>query len=248
MDRLLDGTIAADTESAALLAKASLALEDGEQDRLDVVDQLDAFASGLGTLAKSPPAPVSDATPAPRPEPPLLTVRHDGTPVTVGSFEPEASRAVPEADAPPAKTSSASAEGKGTAPANTHSVGARGARFSPRKPLPATIEKVAEAPQDQSDGSTPTATTSQPSNVDQAELLTDFAAAAARLSAQVGALELLVGPDLERAASELSATSAEIVRIKDAIETWLTANPPPEEAVDEPQRAVRQTRRRRGGR
>ena len=246
MDRLLDGTIAADTESTALLAKASLALEDGEQDRLDVVDQLDAFASGLGTLAESPPASaVSDAAPAPRPEPPLLTVRYDGTPVTVGSFEQEESRTVPEADAPPAKTPSASAEGKSTTPAKTHSAGARGARFSPRKPLPATIEKNAEAPQNQSDRKPPAATPAQPSNADQAELLTDFAAAAARLSAQVGALELLVGPDLERAASELSATSAEIVRIKDAIETWLTANSPPEEAVDEPRRAVRQTRRRR---
>ena len=90
LDRLIEGAIEANEQSATLLGQASFALREGGPDRRDIVDQLDALASGLDSLDEPPPAPApSEPVQEQRLEPPLLTIRDDGTRVEPGSFEPE---------------------------------------------------------------------------------------------------------------------------------------------------------------
>ena len=90
LDRLIEGAVEANEQSATLLGQASFALREGGPDRRDIVDQLDAFASGLDSLDEPPPAPApSESVQEQRLEPPLLTIRDDGTRVEPGAFEPE---------------------------------------------------------------------------------------------------------------------------------------------------------------
>ena len=91
LDRLIEGAVEANEQSATLLGQASFALREGGPDRRDIVDQLDAFASGLDSLDEPPPAPAPSESvqDQQRLEPPLLTIRDDGTRVEPGAFEPE---------------------------------------------------------------------------------------------------------------------------------------------------------------
>ena len=86
LDRMLDGTVAANRDTFGLLVEASSSLEDDEEAHLALVERLDAVASGVAgeDLRGDWNAPAADA--APLNEPPLLTVRYDGTSVTPGGF------------------------------------------------------------------------------------------------------------------------------------------------------------------
>lgn len=108
LERLVDGTVAANDHSTALLDDAGAALaEDASTDCLELVERLDAFASGLGVVAVD-----ADAAKVDDQEPPLLTVREDGTKVVPGAFgaDPsgiaadatEALSALPEDESPEA--------------------------------------------------------------------------------------------------------------------------------------------------
>lgn len=96
LERLADGTVTANDDSTALLDDACSALaEDASTDCLELAERLDAFASGLGAIpADSGPAKIDHQ------EPPLLTVREDGTAVTPGAFGPGPSATADAADAP----------------------------------------------------------------------------------------------------------------------------------------------------
>ena len=105
LDRMLDGTVAVDDAAVGLLAEASTGLaEDDESGYLALVEQLDAIASGVPGSSFETEGPLDwlssaneSAQMATSNEPPLLTVRHDGTMVRPGAFEP-----VSEADSAPA--------------------------------------------------------------------------------------------------------------------------------------------------
>ena len=145
---LVAGTIAPNLAAVELLVEACPALSGADAAReLQLVERLDAFASGLGDV------PMDDLEPAPdrRPEPPLLTIREDGSAITPGAFDAE----------PAAQSPMAAAE------------------------IVAALEPAVD-----------------------------------RLGTQVGTLELLAGPDLERLASELSSNAAEIAELKDALVEW----------------------------
>ena len=97
LDRMLDGAIAVDDATVGLLAEASNGLTaDDESAYLSLVEQLDAIASGVpgssfeaeGPLDWLADANESAQADAASNEPPLLTVRHDGTLVRPGAFEP----------------------------------------------------------------------------------------------------------------------------------------------------------------
>ena len=99
LDRMLDGAIAVDDATVGLLAEASNGLTaDDESAYLSLVEQLDAIASGVpgssfeteGPLDWLADANESAQADAASNEPPLLTVRHDGTLVRPGAFEPSA--------------------------------------------------------------------------------------------------------------------------------------------------------------
>ena len=99
LDRMLDGAIAVDDATVGLLAEASNGLTaDDESAYLSLVEQLDAIASGVpgssfeaeGQLDWLADANESAQVDAASNEPPLLTVRHDGTRVRPGAFEPSA--------------------------------------------------------------------------------------------------------------------------------------------------------------
>ena len=95
LDRMLDGTVAVDDAAVGLLAEASTGLaEDDESGYLALVEQLDAIASGVPGSSFETEGPLDwlssaneSAQMATSNEPPLLTVRHDGTMVRPGAFE-----------------------------------------------------------------------------------------------------------------------------------------------------------------
>lgn len=109
LDRMLDGAIAVDDATVGLLAEASNGLTaDDESAYLSLVEQLDAIASGVpgssfeaeGPLDWLADANESAQADAASNEPPLLTVRHDGTLVRPGAFEPSAE---PDSETAPAQ-------------------------------------------------------------------------------------------------------------------------------------------------
>lgn len=94
LERLADGTVTANDDSTALLDDACSALaEDASTDCLELAERLDAFASGLGAI----PADAASSAKADHQEPPLLTVREDGTTVTPGAFGPGPSNTATDA-------------------------------------------------------------------------------------------------------------------------------------------------------
>lgn len=143
LDRMLDGTVPVDRDTFGLLVEASSGLEDHEETHLALVERLDALASGVaGDDIRGDWERSTDA--APPNEPPLLTVRYDGTSVTPGGFSLGSESGLPS--------------------------------------LAAALE-----------------------------------ASATKLSAQVGALTLIAGPDLQRSTTELSATAADISQLASAL-------------------------------
>lgn len=89
VDRLLDGTVAPDARTAALLAEACLVPSGASAERRSqLIERLDLAASGMAdVLLGTADAPFDEPAAG---EPPLLTVRHDGTRVTPGSFDVDA--------------------------------------------------------------------------------------------------------------------------------------------------------------
>ena len=87
MDRVGEGTVEPNDAVVAALGDAAARIGDPTQalgsgvDEL--VERLDAYASGLTDFEFGEARPSSQTVPA---EPPLLTVRHDGARVTPGSF------------------------------------------------------------------------------------------------------------------------------------------------------------------
>ena len=89
VDRLLDGTIAPDAKISTLVAEACMAASDASPASLDdLIERLDLAASGMADVLLDAPGG-SRVAPTVN-EPPLLTVRHDGTLVTPGSFDLDA--------------------------------------------------------------------------------------------------------------------------------------------------------------
>lgn len=86
VDRIADGTVAANASATRLLGEAWAALSDVEEaHRLALVERLDACASGLGDEV---PLEADEQGPFGAPEPPLLTIRADGSTVSPGTFDP----------------------------------------------------------------------------------------------------------------------------------------------------------------
>lgn len=219
LDRLIEGVIKADPQSTTLLEKACLALRGSTRERNDMTEALDVFASGLGTLDEPPPAPAPPASPrSAAPVPPLLTIRDNGERVVPGTFEP-ASATTPAPTPQPTRDRSAAPQrsspkssvrvGRGRVPVAAEPETAR-SPVPEADTRPAPAPAVADVPRENM-GNRPTAA-----------LLADFDAAVDRLSAQIGALALLGGANIERAIDELSATSAELARLKDEIELHMT--------------------------
>ena len=86
VDRIADGSVAANATAMRLLGEAWAGLGDVEElHRLALVERLDACASGLGDDV--PPETDDQRTPR-APEPPLLTTLADGSTVLPGTFDP----------------------------------------------------------------------------------------------------------------------------------------------------------------
>ena len=87
--RLTDGTAAPDMAAAELLVEACSAFPDVDSTRaLHLIERLDACASGMGNLPLDPePAPHAQV------EPPLLTIREDGSHIVPGAFDAPADTA-----------------------------------------------------------------------------------------------------------------------------------------------------------
>lgn len=104
IDRIVDRSVAAGGDTTALLTEAYASLGSTEQTgRLELVERLDACASGLGSVQPPEEGPLAGASP----QPPLLAVLEDGATVLPGTFGPtsDASQALPvgagSAAAPP---------------------------------------------------------------------------------------------------------------------------------------------------
>ena len=151
LERMLDGTVATDRDAFELLVEASSGLNGDEEANLAIVERLDALASGVEAAEPHDDWPPSSAA-APV-EPPLLTIRHDGSQVVPGGFDRE-----PEPD------------------------------------------------------------------MGLQNLATALEASATKLGAQVGALTLLAGPDLQRSTTELTATATDISRLVAALAEWAENN------------------------
>lgn len=119
--RIADGTVAANASATRLLGEAWAGLGDVEQaHRLALVERLDACASGLGDEV---PLEADEQGPFGAPEPPLLTIRADGSTVVPGSFELAPTPDPPSAPEPapaPAADAVASAQTTTSAPAIGH--------------------------------------------------------------------------------------------------------------------------------
>ena len=82
----LEGFVTPSSETAELAAAAAQALADGETGtRADLVERLDAVASGMSGVDLDPLPPSDNAIPSP----PVLTEREDGTFVNAGTFPEE---------------------------------------------------------------------------------------------------------------------------------------------------------------
>ena len=82
----LEGFVTPSSEAAELVAAAAQALADGETGtRADLVERLDAVASGMSGVDLDPLPPSDNDTP----NPPVLTEREDGTFVNAGTFPEE---------------------------------------------------------------------------------------------------------------------------------------------------------------
>ena len=175
---LVAGTVAPNMAAVELLVDACSALTGADTDReLQLIERLDAFASGLGDVPMD-----LEPAPARAPEPPLLTVREDGSRIVPGAFDTEstATGQVEEASLDP----------------------------PPTPPQPENGVHDEPAPPAQ----TPTTA---------AEIVAALEPAVDRLGTQIGTLELLAGPDLERLANDLSSNVAEVAQLKDALVAWM---------------------------
>ncbi len=152
LERMLDGTVATDRDAFELLVEASSGLDGDEEANLAIVERLDALASGVEAAEPHDDWPSSPDAAAPA-EPPLLTIRHDGSQVVPGGFDRD-----PEPDS--------------------------------------GLQNLATA----------------------------LEASATKLGAQVGALTLLAGPDLQRSTTELTATATDISRLVAALAEWAENN------------------------
>lgn len=151
LERMLDGTVATDRDAFELLVEASSGLDGDEEANLAIVERLDALASGVEAAEPDDWPSSPDATALA--EPPLLTIRHDGSQVVPGGFD--------------------------------------------RELEPDTgLQNLAAA----------------------------LEASATKLGAQVGALTLLAGPDLQRSTTELTATATDISRLVAALAEWAENN------------------------
>ena len=88
LQRLAEGTVAPNMAAIELLVEACSVLPKVDSaSALELTERLDAFASGLGDV----PIVAAEPAPARAPEPPLLTVREDGSHVVPGAFDSEPS-------------------------------------------------------------------------------------------------------------------------------------------------------------
>ena len=239
--RLTDGTAAPDMAAAELLVEACSALPDVDSNRaLHLIERLDACASGMGN-------PPLDPEPAPhvQVEPPLLTIREDGSHIVPGAFDapadtasvleeplpmdmPAAEAAAPavyEEPAPPpppmdvrvAETAEPVAHEEPVVPPPPMDVPAHEpfAHEEPAPPPPPldepaaeTIEPVAHEP----------AAPAGPTTGE--EIVAALEPAIVRVVAQIGALELLAGPELQHLVNDLSLSAAQLAELKDALVEW----------------------------
>lgn len=243
LDRLIEGTIDANAESAALLNKACLAFQGSEDERGDMAEALDVFASGLGALEPPPTQAPSAPSRRPPPEPPLLTIRDNGERVVPGAFEPAGAatpaaapeseqptvdRPVEEASQQPYSSQPSVGEpevrepsvrvGRGRAPLAAEPEAKPEAEWAAepernQSPAPQTFVSR-PAPSPQSASGSPK---DDVGNRQSTVLLDEFTAALDKLSAQIDALAQRGGQDIEEAIGELSATRYEIARIKEKI-------------------------------
>lgn len=100
MDRVEEGTVEPNEAVVDALGDAAGRIDDPAMAGSGVeelVERLDAFASGLTDLEIGEALPSKNSAPA---EPPLLTMRHDGSRVKPGSFEPTSASDVPASELP----------------------------------------------------------------------------------------------------------------------------------------------------
>ena len=103
IERIADGSVAANASATRLLGEAWAGLgELDEVHRVALVERLDACASGFGDEV---PPEADDLPASSAPEPPILTIRADGTRVLPGTFDP--APATDPASAPVAETAPA---------------------------------------------------------------------------------------------------------------------------------------------
>ena len=239
--RLTDGTAAPDMAAAELLVEACSALPDVDSARaLHLIERLDACASGMGNLPLDPaPAPHAQV------EPPLLTIREDGSHIVPGAFDAPADTAsvlkeplpmdmpaaeaaapavyeepaspLPPMDGPAAETAEPVVYEEPVLPPPpmdlpAHEPFAHEEPAPPPPPLdePAaeTIEPVAHEP----------AAPAPPTTGE--EIVAALEPAIVRVVAQIGALELLAGPELQHLVNDLSLSAAQLAELKDALVEW----------------------------
>ena len=239
--RLTDGTAAPDMAAAELLVEACSALPDVDSTRaLHLIERLDACASGMGNLPLDP-----DPAPHAQVEPPLLTIREDGSHIVPGAFDAPADTAsvleeplpmdmpaaeavapaVYEEPAPPlppmggpvAETAEPVAHEEPVLPPPPMDVPAHEpfAHEEPAPPPPPldepaaeTIEPVAHEP----------AAPAPPTTGE--EIVAALEPAIVRVVAQIGALELLAGAELQHLVNDLSLSAAQLAELKDALVEW----------------------------
>lgn len=238
LDRLIEGVIDANAESAALLNKACLAFQGSEDERGDMAEALDVFASGLGALEPPTTPPPTPSAPSrrPPPEPPLLTIRDNGERVVPGAFtQADAATATPAAaQEPEQRTVDRPVEEAPQQPYSSQpSIGEPEVRVGRgRAQLAAEPEAELETEPERNQSPAPQSPVSRPAPSPQSAsgsprddvvsrqstvLLDEFTAALDKLSAQIDALAQRGGQDIEEAIGELSATRYEIARIKEKI-------------------------------
>ena len=220
----LEGFVTPSSETAELAAAAAQALADGETGtKADLVERLDAVASGMSGVDLDPLPPSDNAIPSP----PVLTEREDGTFVNAGTFPEEPADNPPPGDPfdqPNDRTPSADAQ----------EASPQATLDQPNDRVPSADVAAQEAPPQVAGELYEDAMPETPESptLDMRQVVDQVSAAINGLDRHIVALVTIAdGNDktsaaVQQTAGELAATAAEIKHGIRTLANWVDANAP----------------------